>query len=76
MAGRTAKAINEAADQADVFAANLSRVADAGEKLLKSGLTMRGLIVLLRDSTGLPHREIRSVLEALPELRKYVTKRT
>lgn len=50
----------------------LVKISEAGEALLKSGLTGRAIVVLIKDQTGLPMGDIRAVLRALPQLRQYV----
>lgn len=49
----------------------LLRVADAGKKLLESGLTERAVVVLLHDYTGVSKTEIKVILNALPNLGDY-----
>ena len=65
----------EAAEASQDVAEALRAVADAGDRLLASGLTKRALIVLLRDKTGLSMGGIRLLLEALPALRGYTKPR-
>ena len=52
----------------------LERVADAAEKLMACGITKRAIIVLLKDR--LHHiriGDIEAVINALPELRRYLS---
>lgn len=54
------------------------RVADAGEKLLASGLTQRAIVLLIQDhigSTFITKTQITEVLRAIPQLKKYIGER-
>ena len=65
--------IMEAHDAGTDIADALLAVADAGEKLLNSGVTKRAILVLIKDRLhGVGLREIDLVVSALPELRQYV----
>jgi hypothetical protein len=44
-----------------------SHVADA---LAHSGLNQRAIIVLLKDATGIPQKEIKVILETMPRLKE------
>lgn len=68
----TVVTIEEGEQTVELLAASIEDLADAAEKLLDAGLTRRGLVVLLQDRTGLGKREINAVLDALPQLRRYV----
>ena len=59
-------------ETSDELATAITQVAEAGARLLQTRLTLRTLVVLLHDSTGLPMRDIRTLLLAIPDLRKYV----
>jgi hypothetical protein len=51
------------------------RVAEAGEKLLQSGLTKKAIIILLHNKIGTQYitkRQIEYVLDAIPELKTYL----
>lgn len=51
------------------------RVADAGESLLKSGLSQQAIILLLQDYIGpkyITRSQVGYVLDAIPRLRKYL----
>lgn len=57
---------------ADLSAALLA-VADAGEKLLNSGLTKRAIALLIKDQlSGVGLREIMLILNAVPGIRRYI----
>lgn len=61
----------EVADLAEA----IIRVADAGEKLLNSGLGQRAIVLLLQDSIGekyINRSQITEVLDALPRLKRYL----
>jgi hypothetical protein len=64
--------IREGEESVEVIATAIQEIATAAQELLSSGLTERGLIILLQDYTGLGKREIREVLRALPKLRAYI----
>lgn len=54
------------------------RVADAGEKLLASGLTQRAIVLLIQDHIGSIHitkKQVTDVLRAIPQLKKYISGR-
>lgn len=63
----------EAAEASIDIATSLLAMAEAGEKLLASGLTQEALVVLLQHKTRMPMRDIRAVLYAIPDLRDYVS---
>jgi len=66
--------IIEAAEADADIAAALLRVAEAGERLLASGLTKRAIVVLLKDRLGqMQKRDIERVLDALPALKSYLS---
>lgn len=69
----TAIEIRQGEQALELVAADITRLADAADKLLASGLNRRGLIVLLQDLTGLRKNDLDTVLRALPLLRKYTT---
>ena len=68
----TSEEIAAAADTSEQIATDLERVADAAEKILEAGLTMKALLILLSHKSGIPQRECKAVLEALPRLREFV----
>lgn len=53
------------------IANSIGRIADAGKALNVSGLNRRATLVLLHDATGVPMRDIKLILDALPKLRDY-----
>ena len=69
----TADQIKEAADKSAEIAATLHKIADAGTKLLSSGLTRDALILLLHRDSGVGMRDVACVLDAIPRLRRHVT---
>jgi len=68
------KLVGEGAENIEIVAAQVLKLADASEKMLKSGLTMKALTVLLHDDTKISKRDIEKVLLALPRLKLLVKK--
>ena len=59
-------------ESAELLAQSVIQVAEGFEKVLKTPLTQRGLIVLLHDGIGqtkITKSQIKLVLEALPRLK-------
>ena len=59
-------------ESAELLAQSVIQVAEGFEKVLKTPLTQRGLIVLLHDGIGqakITKSQIQLVLEALPRLK-------
>lgn len=59
----------------EILASAIVEVADAAKSLLASRLSGRAILVLLKDSTGLPMADIEKILVAASELGRYVKKR-
>lgn len=68
------KLVGEGAENIEIVADQVRKLADASEKMLKAGLTMKALTVLLHDDTKISKRDIEKVLLALPKLRLLVKK--
>jgi hypothetical protein len=65
-------------ESTELLAANIIKVAEGFEKLLKSPLNDRALIVLLHDAIGqgnISKGQIRLVLDALPRLKGWYIKK-
>lgn len=59
----------------ELLASSIVKIGDATKKALSSGLSRRALIVLLKDSSGVPQNQIERVLIALESLQEtYVPK--
>ena len=58
----------------EVLAETIVRVSEGFDKMVKSGLNHKAIVVLLQDHTGLPKGMINRVLNALPELKKMYCK--
>lgn len=56
-----------------VMAASVIKLASTLDQMKSSGLTMRAMQVLLKDATGVSHRDIEAILTAAPKLRRYYT---
>jgi hypothetical protein len=56
----------------ELLAKAIVDVADAAKALLKSRLTKKAILVLLKDKTGLPQHTIESVLDGAARLDEYV----
>lgn len=64
-------------ESAELLAKSILQVAEGFEKVLKSGLTERALIVLLHDGIGqanISKGQIKLVLQALPRLKGWYLK--
>lgn len=66
------KLVGDGAENMEIIAAHIQKLADASEKMLKGGLTMKALTVLLHDDTKISKRDIEKVLLALPRLKLLV----
>ncbi|MES2359963.1 MAG: hypothetical protein V4529_16610 [Gemmatimonadota bacterium] len=64
--------INNKADPPEILATSIREVAEAARKLLATRLTKRAILVLLKDSCGLPMHEIEKVLDHAASLDRYV----
>jgi hypothetical protein len=54
----------------EILAQAIVRIGEAAAKLSQDGgLNRKAIVVLLKDATGLPARDINTVLDALPRLR-------
>ena len=65
-------------ESAELLAQSIIQVANGFEKILSSGITQRGLIVLLRDGIGwnkITNDQIEMVLTALPRLKGWYVKK-
>ncbi len=62
------------AEQEDL-AAVIRKVSEGFEELKKSGLTRNAIVVLLKDATGVPKKQINQVLDGLADLAKTYTTR-
>ena len=65
-------------ESAELLAQSVIQVAEGFEKILKTPLTQRGLIVLLHDGIGqakITKSQIKLVLEALPRLKGWYIKK-
>lgn len=62
-------------DPTIILATEIKALADAAQRMLRGPLARRAILVLLRDRLPAPKLtlvQIDAVLEALPELRRYV----
>lgn len=53
---------------AETIANSIASLSNSARLLLSSGLNERALLVLLKDATGVAHREIKLILDTLPKL--------
>lgn len=53
------------------IAESISKISDAAKALRASGLSKDAVIVLIKDATGLPKRDINAVLIAAEDLRRW-----
>ena len=71
------KKSDENPESAELLAASVIKVAEGFEKILKSPLRQRAIIVLLQDGIGatrITKSQISLVLEALPRLKAWYIK--
>lgn len=64
-------------ESVELLAKSVIQVAEGFEKILKTSLTQRGIIVLLHDGIGqqkITKSQIKLVLEALPRLKAWYIK--
>jgi hypothetical protein len=62
-------------DQQPDLAEAVRRLSEGMQRLLKSGLTRRAVVILLKHETGVPMGQIEAVLDGLGDLaRQYTTK--
>lgn len=61
-------------DSPEILASAIIEIAKSAKALLSSRLSGRAILVLLKDSTGLPMSDIEKVLVAASELGVYVKK--
>lgn len=58
----------------EVLAQSIIDVANAFDKINNGRLSQHAIIVLIKDSTGLSQRDIKSVLIACANLKRYIRK--
>ncbi len=67
---RAAEEIAIESEEIEELVDAINRISEASEKLLKSGLSQRALILLLHDAcSNVGKREIKEVLNSLPRLK-------
>lgn len=60
---------SEPPESKEILAEAIVRIGDAFAALQKSGLNTKAIIVLIKDATGLPQRDIKLVLDSLSRLK-------
>lgn len=65
---KTLKIINDDDVPVEILAENIQAISEGMTKLRSGRLNERALLVLLRDATNLPMKDIRYVLNALDQL--------
>lgn len=58
----------------EILATSIQAIADVGKDLQRSRLSQRAQLLLLRDLTGERLETIKKILDALPELQRFVKK--
>lgn len=48
----------------------IRQFSDLADALARSGLSQRAMLVLIKDCSGVPQKQIKKVLDALPTLKK------
>jgi hypothetical protein len=55
-------------DDYERIAQSVQRISDVGRSLAESGLSRRAVLVLLHDATNVSMRDLKCVLDALPNM--------
>lgn len=58
----------------EILAESIVKLGEAHDKLARSGLNRKAIILLLHDATKVPKRQIELILEAIPRLRGWYCK--
>lgn len=56
-------------ESTEILAEAIVRIGESFDKLQKSGINRKAIIILIQAETKLPRRDITTVLDALPRLR-------
>lgn len=59
----------------EIIASSIVKLSEAMEIINKSSLSERAILLLLQDATGLPQRDIKKILFALPRLKEMYIKK-
>ena len=60
---------------AEIIAASIVKIADGFERIKKSGLTQRAILLLISSASKVPVTHVRSVLEGIDQLKTlYIAK--
>ena len=62
---------SEPPESKEILAEAIVNIGNAAKKLLASGINKRAVIILLQAETKLSQRDIRTVLDALPQLERW-----
>ena len=71
---KISQAPEEPVVEKEVLATSIVRIAEGFQKLLKTGLNRRALLVLIQDATLVSKRDIGLVLDAIQDLKSNYTK--
>lgn len=74
MAARVRVAKSEPPESKEILAEAIVNIGNASKKLLASGINKKAVIILLQAQTKVPQRDIRLVLDALPQLERWYCK--
>ena len=61
-------------ESVEILAEAIVNIGAASNKLLKTGINKRAIIILIHDMTKLPKGTIKQVLESLPQLERWYCK--
>lgn len=57
-------------DEIKDIAESIREFDNVAKALADSGLSERAMLILIKDCTGVPHKQIKKVLDSLPQLKK------
>lgn len=70
----TVKVNEENPEPMELIAKSIIEISDAFDKINKSSLSRRAIVLLLQDITKLGQRDINSILDAAPKLKSFYIK--
>jgi hypothetical protein len=70
----TVKVNEQNPEPLELIAKSIIEISDAFKKIETGPLKRKTIVLLLRDVTGLPQRDINAILDAAPKLKDYYVK--
>lgn len=65
---------SEPPESTEILAEAIVSIGNAAGKLLSSGINKKAIVILLQAQTKLPQRDIKLVLDSLPQLERWYCK--